>query len=189
MPPLRPFLCIQPTPSSVWFLPSSVPHRPSVGKLPTLRLRSTNVLFCFPNPASHMQVCTPPRPVRLVVLGLGVGGGAKETAPPRDGLESFVSSFVARESVPSSTLVFPLDSCGARLSVCLPPSSPFPRTTVLVPLLSLLTGDYFRGRSALPCPAGPGRPAGCFKRVRSPSFSSSPPLPVPFSSSMGRAVP
>ena len=24
----------------------------------------------------------PPRPVRLVVLGLGVGGGAKETAPP-----------------------------------------------------------------------------------------------------------
>ena len=38
---------------------------------------------CFPDPASHMQVCTPPRPVRLVVLGLGVGGGAKETAPPR----------------------------------------------------------------------------------------------------------
>ena len=30
-----------------------------------------------------MQVCTPPpRPVRLVVLGLGVGGGAKETDPP-----------------------------------------------------------------------------------------------------------
>ena len=32
--------------------------------------------------ASHMQVCTPPRPERLVVLGLGVGGGEKETAPP-----------------------------------------------------------------------------------------------------------
>ena len=31
-----------------------------------------------------MQACTPPQPIRLVVLGLGVGvcGGAKETAPP-----------------------------------------------------------------------------------------------------------
>ena len=61
---------------------SDPPHRPSVGELPTLRLRPTNVLFWFPDPASHMQVCTPPRSVRLVVLGLGVVGGAKETAPP-----------------------------------------------------------------------------------------------------------
>ena len=60
----------------------SVPPRPSVGKLPTLRIRSTNVFSCFPSPASHMQVCSPPRPVRLVVLGLVVGGGSKETAPP-----------------------------------------------------------------------------------------------------------
>ena len=29
----------------------------------------------------------PPQPVRLVVLGLGVGGGAYETVPPPDGLE------------------------------------------------------------------------------------------------------
>ena len=28
MPPLRPFLCIQPTPSNVWSPPSSVSHRP-----------------------------------------------------------------------------------------------------------------------------------------------------------------
>ena len=68
--------------SSVCSPPWSFPHRPSVGGLPTLWLRPTNVLFWFPDPASHMQVCTPPRPVRLVVLGLGVGGGAKETAPP-----------------------------------------------------------------------------------------------------------
>ena len=68
--------------SSVWSPPSPVPYRPSVRGLPTLQLRPTNVLFWFPDPASHMQVCTPPRPVRLVVLGLGVGGGAKETAPP-----------------------------------------------------------------------------------------------------------
>ena len=80
LPPLRPVYsadplqCLLPT--------SSVPHRPSVGKLPTLRLRTTNVFSWFPAPASHMQVCTPPQTVRLVVLGLGVGGGAKETAPP-----------------------------------------------------------------------------------------------------------
>ena len=62
---------IQPPPSSVWSPPSSVPYRPSAGELPTLRLRPTNVLFWFPDPASHMQACTPPRPIRLVVLGLG----------------------------------------------------------------------------------------------------------------------
>ena len=67
--------------------PVSIPHivRPPLSvcrKATTLRLRPTNVFFCFPSPDSHMQVCTPPRPVRLVVLGLGVGGGAKETAPP-----------------------------------------------------------------------------------------------------------
>ena len=36
------------------------------------------------------------------------------------------------------------------VSVC-----PFPRTTVLVPILSLLTEDRFRGRPARPQPAGP----------------------------------
>ena len=51
---------IQPPPSSVWSLPSSVPHRPSVGELSTLRLRPTNILFYFPDPESHMQACTPP---------------------------------------------------------------------------------------------------------------------------------
>ena len=44
--------------------------------------------------------------------------------------------------------------------------SPFRReskgTSTVVPLLSLLTGEYFRGRSALPFPAGSGRPDGCF---------------------------
>ena len=82
MPPLRPFLCIQPTPSSVWSPPPSVPPSSVRRRATNPRLRPTNVLFWFPDPASHMQVCTPPRPVRLVVLGLGVGGGAKETPPP-----------------------------------------------------------------------------------------------------------
>ena len=62
---------------------------------------------------------------------LGCGWRGKGDGAPRDGLESFVSSFVARESVPSLTLEFPLDSCSARLSVCPPPPlplSPYNRT-------------------------------------------------------------
>ena len=63
--PLSARFCVFSCPPPV----SGPPHHPSVRELPTLRLRPTNVLFCFPDPASHMQVCTPPRPVRLVVLG------------------------------------------------------------------------------------------------------------------------
>ena len=62
------------------------------------------------------------------------------------------------------------------------------RTTVRVPILSLLTDDYFRGRSARPCPAGPGRPVGC---IRFPGSARvlPPPLPIPWPSSLGRVVP
>ena len=101
--------------------PSSFVRRMST----TNRLTADQSLSWFPVQRSKMQVCTPPRPVRLVVLGLGVGGGAKETAPPAMVLSpSTCPVGVARESVPSSTLEFPLNSCGACLSVCLPP--PFP---------------------------------------------------------------
>ena len=193
--------------------PSSVPPRPSAGELLPLRLRPTNVLFWFPDPASHMQDCTLPRPIRLVVLGLGVGvcGGAKGDGAPCGGLESIVSPAgitrqaakcmptpnarlpsrflrsaivispstrlvgFARESVPSSTLRFSLEYCVPVSLSTPPPPSPFPRTTVRVPLLSLLTEDYFCGRSALPCSAGPGRPVGCFPRLWSLSLSSPPP--------------
>ena len=70
----------------------------------------------------------PPRPVRLVVLGLGVGGWPKETAPPVMVVSPSTRLVgVARESVLSSTLEFSLESCGARLSVCPPhPPPPFP---------------------------------------------------------------
>ena len=44
--------------------------------------RSTNVLSWFPVQRSICRFAPPPQPVRLVVLGLGVGGGLKETAPP-----------------------------------------------------------------------------------------------------------
>ena len=90
MPPLRLFLCIQPAPSSVWSPPSSVPHRPSVGKLPTLRLWTTNFLFCFPGPAFHMQ--SPPPTCAAGGTWLGFGWGGEGDGAPRDGLESFVSS-------------------------------------------------------------------------------------------------
>ena len=64
-----------------------VPHRPSPIVLPSESYqpsgyRPTNVFIWFPDPASHLQVCTPPQPMRLVVLSLGVGVGGKETAPP-----------------------------------------------------------------------------------------------------------
>ena len=112
--------------------------------------------------------------MRLVLLGLGVGGGAKEKAPPA----IVWSPSTRRQASPgisclcrrSSSL---LDSLGARLSVS---PSPFPRTTVLVPLLSLLTEEYFCGCSARPCPAGPGRPVGCFD-VSGPCPCPPPPPP------------
>ena len=98
---------------------SGPPHRPSAGELPTLRLRPTNVLFWFLDPASHMQACTPPpRPIRLVVLGLGVGvcGGAKEKAPPAVVLSPSSRRKASPDRRPSAclrpTLDFPLDSCG-----------------------------------------------------------------------------
>ena len=54
----------------------------------------------------------------------------------------------------SSILVVPV-SLSAQTP---PPPSLFPLTTVRVPISSLLTEDYFRGRSARPHPAGPGLP-------------------------------
>ena len=60
--------------------------------------------------------------MRLVVLGLGVGEGVKETTPTAMILSLSTRPVdVARESVPSSTLELPLDYFGARLSFCPPP--------------------------------------------------------------------
>ena len=42
-----------------------------------------------------------------------------------------------------------------------PPPSPFPRTTVLVPIPSLPAGGYFRGRPARPFPVGLPCPQTC----------------------------
>ena len=60
------------------------------------------------------------------------------------------------------------------VSVC---PSPFPRTTVLVPIPSILTEDFFRGRPARPEPngtLGPGLPVGLLSASR-PLFCDLPP--------------
>ena len=81
LPPLRPFLSIQPTSSSV-----NPPHRPSPIFRPSKSYQPSNFGRPMSSSVFHPQrpICRfapPPRPVRLVVLGLGVGGGAKETEP------------------------------------------------------------------------------------------------------------
>ena len=70
-------------------------HCLSVGNLPTLRLQQPiNVLYWFPVQRPICRLAPPPTPVQLVVLGLGVGGRAKETAlfKSRDGLDSLDAS-------------------------------------------------------------------------------------------------
>ena len=58
-------------------------YRPSVGSLQPTGRRPTKVFSWFPvQRPKNAGLCPPPRPVRLAVLGLGVGRGAKETAPP-----------------------------------------------------------------------------------------------------------
>ena len=165
MPHLRPFLCIRPTPSSV----CSPIIRPSESYQPSGD-RPTNVLSCFPDPASHMQVCTHPRTVRLVVLVLGVGGEAKETAPPA----MVLSPSSRRQASPglaclcrrSSSI---LDSCGARLSVCPPlPPPPFP----VQPYLFLYSPSKRKSIFVV-------APRGCFD-VSGPR-PCPPPPPLPYS--------
>ena len=105
-------------------LPSASGHPSSFRrKSSALRLTADQFPLLVSCPASHKAVLhPPPRPVRLVVLGLGVGGGAKETAPPA----MVWSPLTRRQASPglaclrrhSSSL---FNSCVARLSVCYPP--------------------------------------------------------------------
>ena len=63
------------------------------------------------------------------------------------------------------------------------PPSPFPRTTVLVPIPYLLTEEGFCGRSArlqLAGPPGPGLPVSLLNASWSPFRVLPPPLPIPW---------
>ena len=170
-----------------------------------------------------MQVCTPPRPVRLVVLGLGVGGGEKKTAPPavvlspsfcwqaspaggqvhayaRRSISLLILAVPAMVLSPSSrrqllcafrdpTLNSPLYYCGSRLSSFCPPPLPLSPYNQMCPSTLPPNGRVFSW--SLPAPLLRWARPSCrlFRLLRSPSFSSPFPLPVPLSSSLGRVVP
>ena len=165
-------------------------------------------------PASHMQACTPPQPIRLVVLGLGVGvcGGAKETAPPAVVLSPssrrqaspdrrpkciptpdarlpsrFLRSAIvlspstrlvgfARESVPSSTLEFSLESCVVSVSLSAPPT-PLPLSPYNCTFPSTLppNGRVFLWSPRAPLPRWTRTSGRLLSRLWSPSLSSPPP--------------
>ena len=98
---------------------SGPPHCPSVGDLPTLRLRTTNVLLWFPDPASHMQACTPPPPTYTAGgtwLGCGCVWRGERRRPPAVILSPSSRRQASPDRRPSAclrpTLDFPLDSCG-----------------------------------------------------------------------------
>ena len=105
---------IQPPLFSVWYPPSSVRRRATNPPAPAdqcpLLVPRTSVPYAGLHP--------PPRPIRLVVLGLGVGvcGGEKETAPPAVVLSPSSRRQASPDRRPSAclrpTLDFPLDSCG-----------------------------------------------------------------------------
>ena len=163
-------------------------HRPSIGKIPTLQLTADQCPLLVSSPASHMQVCAPPPTCAAGGTWLGYGWRGEGDAPPAMVLSPSTrhpaSPKLACLRQRSSSL---FNSCGARLSVS--PPSPFPRTTLCVPILSLLTEEYFRGRSAHHCPAGPVRPVGCIHVSGPRPCPPPPPLPIPWPSSLGRVVP
>ena len=104
----------------------------------------------------------------------GVGDGA-----PPNVLELFNALLPYRpeptEEV-SLALLNPLEYLSARLCVPLPPPYPFSRTTVLVPIPSLPTGAYFRGRPARPLPVG----FPCSRTRKTPKRCQVPvPCPLP----------
>ena len=121
LPPLRRFCLFSRPP------PVSIPH--IVRPPSSVRQKTTNppdstdqCLLLVYYPSVPYVGLHPPPTCEAVGTWLGCGWRAEGDGSPRDGLESLDSlAGVARVSVPSSTLEFPLDSCGACLSVCPPP--------------------------------------------------------------------
>ena len=76
LPPIRPF---------VFYLPPPPPGAPIVTRRPPVRLTGGQC-HAAPGCLSSVPMCDglPPRPVRLVVLGSGVGEGRRRQCPPDD---------------------------------------------------------------------------------------------------------
>ena len=138
-------------------------HRPSVGSLQPSGWRTTKFLSWFPVQRPICKFSPPPDLCGWWYLAWVWAEGWRRRSPPRcygvprrvvRRRPGYRAVFDAR--VISSILAVPVS-----LSAPPPPPSPFPRTTLLVPILSLLTEEYFRDLSVRPCPSGPVRPSGC----------------------------
>ena len=170
LPPLRPFLCSRPTTSSsVWspvVLPSEVFSPPADGQPMSSSGGLSGVCRFAPPPPDLCGWC--------YLAWVWVEGQRRRHPPAMVWSPSTCWQASPGLACLCRRSISLFDSYGARLSVCPPPPSPFLRTTVRVPILSLLTEEYFRVRSARPCPAGPGRPVERFKHLRSSSVSPPP---------------
>ena len=115
--PLSARFCVFSRPPPVY----GPPHRPSPIVRPSESYQPSGVgrpmsSSVFP---TQRPICRFAPPLPTCAAGgtwLGCGWRGEGDGAPRGGLESVISSFVARESVPLSTLGFPLDSCGPQWS-------------------------------------------------------------------------
>ena len=152
---------------SVYIRPPPAASGPSLSvrrKSSALRLTADQFPLLVSCSAAHNAgLHLPPPTCTAGGTWLGCGRRGEGDGSLRDGLDYLdASAGDARGSVPSSTLEFSLRFLRCPSLYLTPPSFLFPRTTVCVPILSLLTEEYFRDRSVCLCPAGPGCHSGCF---------------------------
>ena len=150
-------------------------HRPSVGKLPTLRLTADQCPLLVSCPAYHMQVCAPPPPTCAAGgTWFGCGWRGEGESAPRDGIESLdVSAGIAQVSVPSLPLDFPLRFLWC-LSLCLTPPPPFPFNHTC-PYTLPPNGRVFSWSLRAPLTSWTRPSCWLHSRLRAPSVSPPPP--------------
>ena len=173
MPPLRPFLCIQTTQSSVC---SPIVH-PSESYQHS-GWRPTNVLSWFP---VQRPICSFAPPPPTCVAGgtwLGCGWGVEGYGAPHDGLASLdASAGAARVSVPSSMLDFPLWLLRYPY-ICLPsPPLLLSLYNRMCPYILPPNGRFFSWSLCAPLPRWTRLSCRLHSRLRAPFVSSPPPPP------------